>query len=499
MKKTGTISDNSLFNRERNTPILNAARNYACSGKIPFHMPGHKLGAGLPYDFKKDLASIDLTELPGTDNLHKPEGIILEAQRLASDTFGSGYTFFLVNGSTCGIHAIISTICNRGDTLIVSRDCHKSVITGMILAGVKPVYIMPGLDVDFGITSQVRPSTVEKALAEHPRAAGVLLTRPNYYGVCCDLRQIAEIVHAHGKILAVDEAHGAHLGFAEELPDSAMASGADICVQSAHKTLPALTQGAYLHVGKKRAIDIDRLKFYLGVFQTSSPSYILMSSLDLARDIMQNEGRFLLKRLIGWIKDAKIRYRHENILCLEGHDPTRIVFNVRKLGITGFEAGEILRNKYDIQVEMADLYNVVCIAGISDSEENIDRLFRSFRELADTYSCPRTGRTSLKVPFQKTNPEIMVPYINTGLDKVSGIKGEKIALQNSAGRICLDIVAAYPPGVPVLCPGEIISEEIIKEIKTIREAGGTILGMDEDGCIRVASLDGLPGNLIGDS
>ncbi len=475
-----------------NTPIYNAIRDYACSGTVPFHMPGHKKGAGLPAEFANNMAALDLTEIPGTDNLHHPEGVILEAQGLAAEAFGAEHSYFLVNGSTCGIHSIISTICKRGDILIVSRDCHKSVITGMMAAGVEPAYIVPQYNELFGITTLIEPSTVEKALVENPQAVGVLLVRPNYYGVCCDLSEIAGIVHAHGKILAVDEAHGAHLCFGKELPGSAMASGADICVQSAHKTLPALTQGAFLHV-KSDLIDKERLRFFLGVYQTSSPSYLIMSSLDIAREIMQKDGEMLLERLNGFIKKAKQKYGHPGLCFLNEkdvndqgkgrikfHDPTRVVLNVRKLGITGFLAENLLRSEFGIQAEMADLYNVLCIATVSDSEDDISSLFKAFRELAvrydgnSSYSGPLVTVWGHSLPGQGIKP-----------GAVLHTRREKISIFKSAGRISWDMIAPYPPGIPVLCPGETITEEIIGAIKAIIIAGGSVQGLDSDQCINV--------------
>ncbi|NTV89272.1 MAG: aminotransferase class I/II-fold pyridoxal phosphate-dependent enzyme, partial [Clostridiales bacterium] len=384
-----------------NTPIYNSIKEYSDSGTLPFHMPGHKLGAGLPAYFKKNLAALDLTEIPGTDNLHNARDVIYEAQVLAAGAFGAVSTFFLVNGSTCGIHSMISTICKRGDSLIVSRDCHKSVITGMMLSGVNPVYILPEYDELFGITTHVKPETVEKALGEHPEAAGVLLVRPNFYGICSDIEEISKIVHKYGKVLAIDEAHGAHFKFGENLPMTALAGGADICVQSAHKTLPALTQGSYLHVGSDR-IDIERLKFYLRTYQTSSPSYIIMASLDLARAIMQKDGNKLLAGLYKNINEAMHEFNHPGLCfydesyqgCPEGRcdsldktqpvyrDYSRVVLNTRKLGISGFEAEGLLRREYGIQVEMADMYNVVCITTSSDAKANITALFKAFNKLA---------------------------------------------------------------------------------------------------------------------
>src|SRR3989339_18069 len=232
----------------RNMPIYNAVTHYYKTNPTVFHMPGHKLGKGIEKEFLKNLFKLDITEIYGTDNLNYPSGMIKEAEELASKAFGASRTFFLVNGSTVGIHAMIMTICKEKDKLIVSRDCHKSVINGMLLCGVTPIYVIPEFDEEFGIFTYIDPKKIQHLLIENQDAVGVLITRPNYYGVCSNIDEIARIVHKYNKILAIDEAHGSHLKFLEKLPKCAMNGNADICVQSAHKTLLAFTQGAYLHI-----------------------------------------------------------------------------------------------------------------------------------------------------------------------------------------------------------------------------------------------------------
>ncbi|RCX18277.1 arginine decarboxylase [Anaerobacterium chartisolvens] len=462
-----------------NTPIYNAAMEYSCSDPVPFHMPGHKLGAGLPGGFASNIPLLDLTEIPGTDNLHNASGVILKAQQLAAQAFGADETFFLVNGSTCGIHAIISTVCSEGDKLIVSRDCHKSVLNAMILFGVRPVYM--GLEFDrlCGISTAVIPERVEEALRLHPDASGVLITRPNYYGVCSDIEAIASIVHSYGRILAVDEAHGAHLAFAPCLPICAMEAGADICVQSAHKTLPALTQGAYLHV-KGGRIDRDRLRFNLGLLQTSSPSYVIMSSLDVAREIMHTGAPHLMEgvadnvgRLHGLINELEgMAFITEDMLEYGKKDPTRIVINMRNLGKTGFETGEILRDSYNIQVEMADFYNIVCIATVSDRWEHYERLYCALKDMnykfKDLPALADTNITEIIIPPKKMEPaEVMCK------------KTVRVGLHEAAGKVCACAVTPYPPGVPVICPGEVFVGEAVEYIYNILDSGGIVNGLSE--------------------
>lgn len=469
----------------QNVPIYRAIKEYSCSNSVAFHMPGHKLGKSIPQELAENLIHMDLTEIPGTDNLHYPEGPIQEAQELAACAFGADKTFFLVNGSTAGVQAMIMAICKPGTKLIVNRDCHKSVINGMILGSVTPVYIKPTFIEEFGIPSAIDAACIESILRENPDAAGVLITRPNYYGICSDICEIAKIVHSHGKILAVDEAHGAHLKFNSKLPVCAMDGGADICVQSAHKTLPALTQAAYLHV-KGNRVDIDRLKFYLSALQTSSPSYILMTSLDAARQMMQSSGPELLESLLKNIDTFKKSVRKSGLEILNGkcvklgnHDDTRLVINVKSLGKTGYEVDKLLRSKFNIQVEMADFNNIVCISTVADACEDFEKLGSALMEISSNFK-----NNAPLADIYIAN--IKIPQTAIDLKNVCNMEGRYIKLKEAAGMISKSIITPYPPGVPVVCPGEIIDEEAILYIKDVVNAGGVVNGLTKDMEIFVA-------------
>lgn len=449
-------------------------------------MPGHKLGAGIPEGALKEAGSIDLTEIPGTDNLHYPDGIIREAQELAAGAFGADETYFLVNGSTCGIQAAIMTVCKPGDSLIVGRDCHKSVISGMILAGVQAIYVKPVFNSFFGVGTVITPEAVRAAMAENPGAAGLLITRPNYYGVCSEIEKIAEIVHSFGKVLMVDEAHGAHLRFNKELPACSMDGGADICIQSAHKTLPAFTQGAYLHVKGDRT-DRERLRFNLRLLQTSSPSYIIMASLDVARAVMQWEGNELLDKTLGYIERFYGNVSHQNGLeilkenSIEGGslDKTRLVLNFRKMGITGFFAGEALRARNNIQVEMSDYYNIICIATVADRSGSFDALAEALKAFPGA-----DGPRSEKAVMQPA--DLPIPRQAVSFNEIRYAVGKMIKIDACAGRVSMSMITPYPPGIPVICPGEVISEEALEYLKSIYASGGTINGLDEDMKVFVA-------------
>lgn len=443
-------------------------------------MPGHKLGMGIPPEFTENICLLDLTEIPGTDNLHSPSGAIKEAQELAAGAFGADSTFFLVNGSTCGIHAMIMTLCKPGDKLIVSRDCHKSVIGGMMLAGVQPVYMNPGFNTEFGISTVITPSQVERSLELNPDAAGVLITRPNYYGICSDIREIAEVVHKYDRILAVDEAHGAHLKFSGKLPVCALQGGADMCVQSAHKTLPAFTQGAYLHV-KSHRVELDKLKFNLSLLQTSSPSYVIMAFLDIAREIMVQCGTELLENLLGNIE--KFRGEVQNIKGLKmltaesigqgTTDRTRMVINVGDMGVPGLAADKALRERYDIQVEMSDLRNIVCIATVSDTRKNFGRLSSALAEMAEEHRDPDA---SPGIPVR----ELGIPLQAVDLKDVIHLKSERCELRKAAGKVSKGSITPYPPGIPLVCPGEVISGDVIEYVYNFAGSGGIIQGIGEN-------------------
>ena len=469
-------------------------------------MPGHKLAKGMPQELAQDVLQLDVTEVEGTDNLHYPEGIIKEAEELAAKAFGADKTFFLVNGSTCGIQAAIISVCARGQKIIVGRDCHKSVAAGLILSGADPVFVYPEYNCEFGITEAISAKTIEKSLREHPDATAVLITRPNYYGICGDIEEISSVVHAHNKLLIVDEAHGAHLAFNQKLPPSALQHGADICIQSAHKTLPAVTQSAYLHIKGSR-IDIDRLKFNLTMLQTSSPSYIIMSYLDIARELMVLEGAKRLDVLlndIDWFKHQIENYPVYKVLsnqdlCTKAvNDPTRLVINIGKLGINGYCAEKLLRENFKTQVEMADYENLVFITTIADTHETFCKLLEAMSGLAETIfeESPKFKNINLQniskslaaYPYEFLQNEGFIcnklsvgklPYEAYASPK------EEVSLEESIGRTCAEIITPYPPGIPVLYPGEIIGQHQIQYISSVIKVGGKVNGIGYNNYVKV--------------
>lgn len=436
-------------------------------------------------DFIGDkVLSIDLTQIRGLDDLNAPEGPIQEAHELAAAAYGSDHSYFLVNGSTAGNQAMLMTALRPGDTVLLPRNSHKSATSALIMSGTKPVYMRPEVDQSLHIDHCVTPATVAAALEENPEARAVFITSPTYYGATADLAAIERIVHARGKLLLVDEAWGPHLHFHPELPPSATSMGADVCVNSTHKLLAGMSQASMLHTCGSR-IDRGRLRSTLRLFQSTSPSLVLLASLDVARMQMATVGEELLTQALGLARDARRRLNLiPGIYCMgtdqvgkpgiDGYDETRIVITVKGLGYTGYEAEQILRLRYNVQVELADLFNVVALVTIGDRRESIDRLVNAVSELAredrpiDIYAPTgilqrRLKQGSYELP---TIPEqVVTPREAFLADHV------EIPFGKSAGKVCAEVVTPYPPGIPILCPGERITPDIIDYLRLELKAG----------------------------
>jgi len=467
-------------------PILKSLRAYKNEGAVPFHMPGHKRGniykkTGLDF-LPEDILALDTTEVPGVDNLHCPEGAILEAQGLAAEAFGADYTFFLVNGTTSGIYSMIMASANPGDKIIIPRNCHRSVYGAVILGRLIPVYIEPEIDYELGIAMGIKPETVENILNEHSDAKAVVITNPTFYGVCSDLKRIAEIVHNRGMLLLVDEAHGSHFCFNERLPISALEAGADMTSQSIHKTLPSMTQSSMLHVKSER-VDIEKLKIFLQLVQTTSPSHILLASLDTARFIMQQYGRELLDDAIDWSNWARTEINDTEGCCCLGpdragrfgvvdFDPTRLTVNFGASGLSGTKAEEILRKNFKIQVEMSDLYNIVAITTIGDCRSDYEAFVNAVKKLVGNAEKRKAKAMAPAVFFRPQEPSLM-PWEAVYYEK------EQVDMEQSIGRICGEMIIPYPPGIPVLMPGETISSEIYEYLRLCVEHGIKLNGISD--------------------
>lgn len=460
-------------------PVLEGLIKYAREGNIPFHMPGHKSNIRNFQELdeiKKNLYSIDLTEVPGTDNLHLPEDIILQGEKLAARAFGAYKSYFLVNGSTCGIYSMIMGNTRPGDKIIVQRNCHRSVYMACLMGGLETVYITPEVIPEFGIPGGLSLIQVKKTIEENKDAKAVVVTYPSYYGICSDLKAIADLAHKNNMLLLVDEAHGAHLGFSDGVPKSALSLGADASVISLHKSTPAMTQCSLLNISNK--VDDEGIAFMLRVFQSTSPSYVLMASIDAARHIMESRGGELIKELLENI--GIFRKKAESLKGFRLLDKSLIgkhgVYDVdlTKLVICSHMGGrkleKALRRDYHIQVEMSDLNNAVLIGSVGDNRECYEALYNALKDL------DREGQEVSNVVPGKAQMEYTQAI---SMREAYYSSKERIRLRDSAGRISCELAAPYPPGIPVLLPGEVITREIIDFICCQIEYGIPINGLQD--------------------
>lgn len=471
---------------QNETPLFDALMEYVNRETIPFHVPGHKKGVGVDKEFKDFIGEnpfkIDVTVFSLVDSLHHPTGPIKEAMALAADAYGADASFFSIHGTSGAIQAMIMSVVGEGDTIIVPRNVHKSVTAGIILSGAIPVYMQPELDKNLGIANGVLPETVEKTLKENPHAKAVLIINPTYYGVATDLKKIAEIVHSYDIPLIVDEAHGPHLKFSDRLPMSAMEAGADLCSQSTHKIIGAMTQGSLLHV-RTKYVDIERVQQIMNLLQTTSPSYILMASLDTARRQIALEGEKLLDYAIDLAEKTRARINKipgfycfgKELLGQPGVyalDPTKICITCRNLGITGFDLDMILSNKYHIQMELSDLYSVLAVGSFGDTEEHMDRLIEALEEISSEYM-NKDKRKADFLDIPEIPKQVLIPR--------EAFNGQKISvpLDESVGEVSGEFLMAYPPGIPVLCPGEVITEEIVKYVDDLKKTGLYVQGTED--------------------
>ncbi|MCC5911105.1 MAG: aminotransferase class V-fold PLP-dependent enzyme [Clostridiaceae bacterium] len=479
----------------KETPFLHQLLKLKEENITSFHVPGHKNGKifeSLLYkNFKENLVHIDTTEIMGTDNLHQPMEVIKQAQERAKETFKSKETFFLVNGSTAGVYSMIMAVTNPGDKIIIGRNCHKSVFNATILGNLTPVYLNPSMDVERGLALGISPKEVEKTLMQHPDVRAVILTYPTYHGFTSDLKKIAEIVHSHGKILLVDEAHGAHLDLSEDLPMPALACGADAVVQSTHKTLPAFTQSSMLHVQGDR-INLDKLRFMLQLHQSSSPSYILMASLDLAVTIYNEKGKELMKQLLENIRDFKqqlskqkgIEVLDRNLVgknYIKDMDPTKLWISMAAIGISGYELEKRLRTEFQIQVELSNLYGTLAITSIANKKQDFNKLYDALSSIAEE---GKEEKIEELPSFAYTVPkQVYTPREALYKNKRS------VTLEEGIGHISGEYLIPYPPGIPIVLPGERITEEMITYVQAMVKKGMEVVGLKDINCRTIEIID----------
>lgn len=468
------------------TPLLNALIESAQKPHAAFYAPGHKQGKGVSTKLKQAIGAAvfkaDLPELPELDNLFAPESAISEAQQLAAKTFGADQTWFLINGSTCGVVAAILATCGAGEKIVLPRNIHQSAIAGLVLSGATPIFINPEYDVKAGLAYNVTPEAVRQALEQHPDAKAVMMLHPTYQGVCSDLGAIAKITHQYDIPLLVDEAHGAHFAFHADLPPSAMSVGADLTVQSTHKVLSAMTQASMLHLQGNRVSD-RRINRALQLVQSTSPSYLLLASLDAARQQMATEGRELMSKTITLATQARQIAQIANLSIFQPEmqpgcqhfDPTRLTIDVSRLGITGFEADEILHG-LGVTCELPLLQHLTFIISLGNTTEDIQKLIQACRTLSQSKVKGQKYHESMTLKVKSQQLSVIGDRSITTPREAYFKATETIPMSEAGDRLCGELICPYPPGIPLLMPGEIITPEAIEYLQQILAAGGTIMG-----------------------
>ncbi|KIY21218.1 MULTISPECIES: aminotransferase class I/II-fold pyridoxal phosphate-dependent enzyme [Mesobacillus] len=469
------------------TPLFTSLLKHAEKNPIQFHIPGHKKGSGIDPEFRDFIGlnalSIDLINIGPLDDLHSPKGIIKQAQELAAEAFGADHTFFSVQGTSGAIMTMIMTVCGPGDKIIVPRNVHKSIMSAIVFSGAIPIFIHPEIDKKLGISHGISTDSVEKALEQHPDAKGLLVINPTYFGFAADLKRIVEIAHSYDVPVLVDEAHGVHIHFHEDLPLSAMQAGADMAATSVHKLGGSLTQSSVLNV-KEGLVSAKRVQSIISMLTTTSTSYLLLASLDTARRRLAIEGRDLIDKTIKlaqWIREQINEIEHlycpgEDLLGTNAtydFDPTKVLISIKDLNISGYDVENWLREKYNIEVELSDLYNILCLITPGDTQKEADILVAAMRELSREFH-----HLAAKVHAEVMLPDI--PLLALTPRNAFYADTEVVPVEESEGRIIAEFVMVYPPGIPIFIPGEIITKENLVYIKTNREAGLPVQGPEDD-------------------
>ena len=461
---------------------------YSRGDYYPMHMPGHKRNKALvsmvnPYE-------IDITEIPGFDNLHDPQGILLELSNRISSLYKAEKSYPLINGSTGGIIAGISAATNRGDSVLVARNCHKSVYHGIALKELAPIYIYPEFSTEEAINCGISPEKINEMLITHNNIKLVIITSPTYEGVVSDIKTISKLVHSHGAVLLVDEAHGAHFGFDPRFPESAVTLGADIVIQSLHKTLPSFTQTAVIHCNNHKLC--RSLEKYLAIYQTSSPSYVMMAGIDKCISLLEDRSKALFDDYYCRLEEFYQRVKQLNNLkiltkgmvgsySIFSMDPSKITILTKDVlfkgrPLNGYQLGEILLDSYHIVVEMMAKDYVLGMTSIADTKEGIDRLASGLLDLdKELIINPISDHSKSIDTIKSFRPfQLMSPYIAMEQET------ELIELQSCQGRISADIITLYPPGIPLIVPGERIDLGFIQYIEDSIKEGLTVTGLMED-------------------
>ena len=462
------------------TSVHDFITDYLEKDTVSFHMPGHK-GSQLYrrfgyHNFLDHFMDYDITEIPGADNLFQPESVIKGVQDHYAKLYNCKKSYILINGTSGGNIAAVLASVSRGKQLIMARNCHKSVFNALTLGGIRPVYAYPEMIEKFGISGAVSPSEIQRLIKENPDAQAVLITSPNYYGVCSDIRSIAEIAHGSGKVLIVDEAHGAHLHFSDQLPLSAIQSGADIVINSTHKTLASLTQSAALHYNTD-LVDQYILEDKLQCIQSTSPSYVLMTSMDICADLLEKHKDILMEE---WIENLNGFYERISKIPgvrtmgkMAGLDWTKINFSLADLGISGSQADAILMEDYNIYIELFTGDLVMAMTGMGNTKTDYERLANALEDISQ-----RQQSSQVKINPANSNANALIPPKQATMFEIP-VEKKRVKLSDSAGMICASSIIPYPPGIPLICPGERIEADAIAYIQAMRQLGEKVIGVNE--------------------
>ena len=463
---------------QHRAPIVEALQEFKRHRVVPFDVPGHKRGRGNPALVSllgQQCVSLDVNSMKPLDNLCNPVSVIAEAEELCAEAFGADHAFFIVNGTTMAVQTMVLSVCHAGDKIILPRNVHKSVINALILCGAVPVYINPRIHPVIGVALDMETAELERCIEENPDAVAVLVNNPTYYGICSDLRSIVRIAHAHGMKVLCDEAHGTHLYFGENLPVCGMTAGVDMAAVSMHKSGGSLTQSSILLTGK--SMDYRYVRQIINLTQTTSASYLLLASLDLSRRNLALHGKDSFARVVDMAEYARgeinriggyYAYGRELIgPDVFDYDVTKLCIYTKSMGLTGIEVYDILRDEYDIQAEFGDIGNLMAYLAIGDRIQDIERLVGALEDIKRRYPGD-AGSTPYVDAVEATVAES--PQFAFYTEK------ESIPIREAAGRVSGEFVMCYPPGIPILAPGELVTKDIIDHILYAREKGCSLQG-----------------------
>lgn len=463
-------------------PIYEALERFREMRVVPFDVPGHKHGKGNPelVEFLGErCVAVDVNSMKPLDNLCHPISVIREAEELAADAFDAAHAFFMVGGTTSSVQSMVLSVCKRGDKIILPRNVHRSVINALVLCGAIPVYVNPEVDERLGISLGMKREQVAKAILAHPDAKAVLVNNPTYYGICSDLRAIVKLAHDSGMYCLADEAHGTHFYFGNNMPAAAMRAGADMSAVSMHKSGGSLTQSSLLLTGPN--ISEGHVQQIINLTQTTSGSYLLMSSLDISSRNLMRRGKEVFSKVI-----QMADYAREEINEIGGYyafgrelingdsiydfDPTKLSVNTMEIGLAGIEVYDILRDEYDIQIEFGDIGNILAYLSIGDRTQELERLVSALAEIKRRYRTDGSGMFC---------QEYIDPDVVMSPQEAFYAKNRSIPLKESEGFVCSEFLMCYPPGIPILAPGERITSEILDYIGYAKEKGCSITGPED--------------------